>query len=103
LENLDATAEDLAKLLTGLGSLRDLIVFFVDRFYDMTALLPQTLDRFEVVNIAFVSDEKLEIIGNLSRLKDLTTLEELQENFTASSSLLKLLPAAARLENLIMH
>mmetsp|Transcript_21387 Transcript_21387/g.52639 ORF Transcript_21387/g.52639 Transcript_21387/m.52639 type:complete len:403 (-) Transcript_21387:36-1244(-) len=93
-----STTDDLVKLLSVLGSLRNLTVDEIKSFSNMAVVrsLPQTLERLELMDVHFGSDDQLSILGTLSRLKDLTLL------FSDSASWLKLLPAASRLEKLTM-
>jgi len=98
LSNFDSTPEDLVKLLSGLGRLRDLTVNDVEMFSEMAVLraLPQTLERFELAVQYFGYDDQMTILGNLSRLEDLDLF------FISLGCWLNLLPAAASLKKLFM-
>jgi len=95
LEFLAASAKDLVRFMSGLGSLRNLTVIYVDNFFDLKVLrvLPQSLERLEFNGTDFGFDDQLDAICNLPRLNDLGISSERKTSWP------KLLPAAPRLEH----
>mmetsp|Transcript_29 Transcript_29/g.99 ORF Transcript_29/g.99 Transcript_29/m.99 type:complete len:414 (-) Transcript_29:573-1814(-) len=89
------TVEDWVNLLTGVESLLNLNFSGFFRNISSSSVsraLPQTLERIRLDNFVFGSDDQLNILANLPRLKDLEIL------FNRRASWSKLLPTTASLE-----